>query len=44
MKTGKKKKKKIDNEIGDEGAKTISKSLKINTSLTELNLKCDEEI
>ena len=30
------------NEIGDEGAKTISESLKINTSLTELVLSCDE--
>ena len=34
----------IGNKIGDEGAKTISESLKINTSLTELNLRCDEKI
>ena len=34
----------IVNEIGDEGAKTISESLKINTSLTSLDLSCDEKI
>ena len=34
----------IGNHVGDEGAKTISESLKINTSLTELNLGCDEKI
>ena len=34
----------IGNKIGDEGAKTISESLKINTSLTSLNLRCDEKI
>ena len=34
----------IGNEIGDEGAKTISESLKINTSLTELYLSGDEKI
>ena len=33
----------IVNEIGDEGAKTISESLKINTSLTSLNLLSDEK-
>ena len=32
----------IDNQIGYEGAKAISESLKINTSLTELNLWSDE--
>ena len=37
-------KKWIDNWIGYEGAKTISESLKINTSLTSLNLRCDEKI
>ena len=37
-------KKWIVNEIGDEGAKRISESLKINTSLTELDLRCDEKI
>ena len=31
-----------DNKIGDEGARMISESLKINTTLTELNLGCDE--
>ena len=34
----------IDNEIGDEGAKSISETLKINTSLTELNLWSDENV
>ena len=34
----------IGNEIGDEGAKAISESLKINTSLTSLDLRCDEKI
>ena len=37
-------KKWIDNQIGNEGAKTISESLKINTSLTKLDLSCDEKI
>ena len=40
----KKWKKWIDNEIGDEGAKSISEALKINTSLTILNLRGDEKI
>ena len=31
-----------DNEIGDEGASKISESLKVNTTLTELNLTGDE--
>ena len=34
----------IGNEIGDEGAKRISESLKINTSLTSLSLWGDEKI
>ena len=34
----------IGNQIGYEGAKTISESLKINTSLTSLNLEGDEKI
>ena len=34
----------IGNEIGDEGAKAISESLKINTSLTSLHLYGDENI
>ena len=34
----------IGSEIGYEGAKRISESLKINTSLTELNLRSDEKI
>ena len=37
-------KKWIDNEIGVEGGKTISETLKINTSLTELYLGGDEKI
>ena len=31
------------NEIGAEGASSISESLKINTTLTELNLDSDDE-
>ena len=34
----------IDNLIGDEGTKAISESLKINTSLTKLDLGGDEKI
>ena len=34
----------IGNEIGYEGAKTISESLKINTSLTSLDLSGDEKV
>ncbi len=34
-------KKWTDNKIGYEGASTISASLKINTTLTELNLNCN---
>ena len=34
----------IVNNIGDDGAKAISESLKINTSLTELDLHSDEKI
>ena len=36
-------KKWIGNKIGNEGVKRISESLKINTSLTELNLDRDEK-
>ncbi len=32
-----------DNNIGDSGAKMISESLKINTTLTELDLYRDDE-
>ena len=32
------------NNIGDEGAQMISESLKINTTLTELYLNCDDKI
>ena len=32
------------NKIGDEGAIQISESLKTNTTLTELNLSCDDKI
>jgi len=31
-----------ENEIGVEGANKISESLKVNTTLTKLNLHCDE--
>ena len=31
------------NGIGDEGAKVLSKGLKRNTSLTTLNLRCEDE-
>ena len=33
-----------DKEIGDEGAKKISESLMINTTLTQLYLGCDDKI
>ena len=29
---------------GAEGAKKVSESLKINTTLTELNMECDDKI
>ena len=32
------------NEFEDEGAIRISESLKTNTTLTELNLDCDDEM
>ncbi len=32
----------IDNYIRDEGAQTLSEALKINTSMTSLNLRGDE--
>ena len=32
----------IDNDIGAEGAGMISEALKCNSSLTQLNLSCDE--
>ncbi len=32
----------IGNIIRSEGAQTLSEALKINTSLTSLNLECDE--
>ena len=31
------------NRIGDEGATSMSEMLKVNTTLTSLNLSCDEE-
>ncbi len=34
----------IVNEIGYEGAKTLSEALEINTSLTSLDLRSDEMI
>ena len=33
----------IDDAIGNEGAERVSESLKINTSLTELNLRGNEK-
>ncbi len=33
-----------DNNIGASGATAISESLKTNTTLTELNLGCDDKI
>ena len=33
-----------DNNIGDEGARMISESLKTNSTLTELNLGGDDKI
>ena len=33
----------IGNEIGDEGAKSMSETLKVNTTLTELFLSGEEE-
>ena len=33
-----------DNEIGDEGAIAISESLKTNTTLTKLDLRCDDKM
>ena len=32
-----------DNEIGVEGAKAMSEMLKVNSTLTTLNLGCEEE-
>ena len=31
-----------DNGIGDEGAKAVSEMLKVNTTLTSLDLRCEE--
>ena len=31
------------NEIGDEGAKAMSEMVKVNSTLTSLNLRCEEE-
>ena len=31
------------NEIGDEGAKALSEMMKKNTTLTKLNLRCEEK-
>ena len=33
-----------DNGIGVEGAKAMSEMLKVNGTLTTLNLECEEEI
>ena len=32
-----------DNWIGDEGAKAMSEMMKVNSTLTTLNLGCEEE-
>ena len=32
-----------DNRIGDEGAKSMSEMLKVNTTLSSLDLRCEEE-
>ena len=32
-----------DNGIGDEGANTLSEMLKVNTTLTSLDLTCEKE-
>ena len=41
---GKRKKERLlVNEIGVEGAKAMSEMLKVNTTLTTLNLSCEEE-
>ena len=32
-----------DNKIGDEGTKSMSEMLKLNTTLTSLNLGCEKE-
>ena len=32
-----------DNEIGEEGAKSMSEMMKVNTTLTSLNLRGEEE-
>ena len=31
------------NGIGDEGAKAMSEMMKVNSTLTELNLECEKE-
>ena len=31
------------NGIGDEGAKSMSEMIRVNTTLTSLNLSCEEE-
>ena len=33
-----------DNDIGSEGARMLSETLKTNTTLTVLNLFCDENV
>ena len=33
----------IDNNIGDEGAKAMSEMLKVNSTLTSLDLRSEEE-
>ena len=33
----------MGNDIGDEGAKVIAEALKTNTTLTKINLNCDND-
>ena len=33
-----------DNQIGHEGAQSLSESLKTNTTLTQINLRSDDEV
>jgi len=32
-----------DNDIGDEGAKALAEALKVNTTVTSINLRCKSE-
>ena len=43
MKSKKKEEWMTENDIGGEGAKSMSEMLKVNKTLTTLNLSCEEE-